>query len=309
MRRGALTKGALGVCLLGCAVAASGPALGQSGRAFKVKVAHRTTTVTQISLSELPTEVMPPPLDDAKKPSLSFADAPEVADLKVVPQNAADAIRWKTRSGNDWLSVRLEPGLGSGWATVGFTQNTQFTQRNVAANCSASTQHQYYTQPKGVRWERLTVADSGVATLEINDGWFDPRSCKVKVEKRTVLHPKTVVTREGVPLLWAVRGEDEITLLFPPDATVVTDSAAPHAPSTHGALTRVTLSVKRGVSAMALAEINPSVLTTFLQGLLGKPGAAGSVPSISTSTALGVDVMQTVSDPEPTILIRSTAQF
>lgn len=304
------------LCLGAGLLAVSGAAFAQDGsfgakirKAQSTKHERRTSTVTPLQFADLPRASLPPLLDNNKKPRALPSDAPELPDLKLIPNNPADYTRWKTGKADSWLYARLE--LQGGRGLLNFVQNMgyQNSSNTLSVSCTNAPNAAYYQQAQALRWERFILDANDNPSLEVNDGWFDPRTCKPHLEKRTSIQLKTVLQRDGKPLAFASRSEDEMTLYFPPETSIAADNGAAIAGSvplvTRGALWRVTIPVRKGLATGALAEIRSNQIPTWLAQARGKVPEAPKAYEPYRAQQVGVDVIQTVSDAAPTILLRA----
>jgi len=175
-------------------------------------------------------------------------------------------------------------------------------------NCSSDPSYNNYYRAMAIRWERFTTSASGAAALEVNDGWFDGRACKVFTERRTVVPLKPILVHEGTPIAFAHRVEDGMTIYFPPNSRVVTDAGTlPLPATTYGALWRVTVPIRKGLATSVLAELSPNDVASWLALSQGKtPTPAKATYTSPRMLQVGVDILQTVRDTAPQVLLRST---
>src|SRR5262249_24542819 len=65
----------------------------------------------------------------------------------------------------------------------------------------------------GLQLETFRIVDGG-AELEIADGLFDQDSCAADIQQRTTLHPAVLLTENVVPLVFELRTDEGVLLLF-----------------------------------------------------------------------------------------------
>lgn len=270
--------------------------------------AERRTSITTINPAELPQGAAPAPLDDNKKPTTLPGTFQEATDVQFVASDAAAYARYKTsKTGSVYGRLDVVGGQG----TVFLARDVQYNQyrgNQFSVNCSNDPSYGNYYRAMAIRWERVTTKPDGSAALEVSDGWFDGRSCKVFTEQRASIPLKPIVLHEGTPIVFAHRDTDGMTVYFPPNARVATDAGTSPTPMTvYGALWRVSVPIRKGSATSVLAEMNPNEVATWVQQLQGKvPEPRKANYTTPRMMQIGIDVLQTVRDPAPSILLRST---
>jgi hypothetical protein len=295
------------VALLVFLSAASAFAQDNSSRARKSARNERRTTISTLDLQRLPAaSPLPAILDDNKKPTSFPLALQEATDLRFQPSDQPSYLRWKaTKTGSIYGRLEFLGGAGSIRLSRDIAQNYN-RGSNFSAGCSndGGAPANIY-RVMAIRWERIQNAPGGAVSLEVNDGWFDGRDCKAYVERRTVFPLKAVLSHDETPVLFGSRTDDGILLHFPPSARVVTDSSGVSSPSFQGALWSVAVPLRKGQATSVLAEMNPRDVAQWLASFQTAP-APSKAPTTPRQLQLGVEVLQTVKDEAPTILLRST---
>jgi hypothetical protein len=144
-----------------------------------------------------------------------------------------------------------------------------------------------------VRWERLTFAPDGTACLQIDDVWFDSRSCSLWPGSSAVTTLKPVAWDAGKPWLYAVRGDTSVTFVMPRSNEMSADTMVGSPLTVRGDFTRVTLPVGRWGSGSMLAAL-PAL------ALEAAPAQADKPP-----VELSLELVQTMAERYPTLLVRT----
>jgi hypothetical protein len=166
------------------------------------------------------------------------------------------------------------------------------------------------------RWESLAAAPSagsgagsassagakpGPVTLTVTDAWFDMRECKATVVKRTTVELKPLSGgilygyRETCQKCSPGAPTELVTLLGPMPQTINASGVGGEAATVLGALTRVTLPVRKGGGGSLVARYGAGIVRDWLSSL-SRPG------SPNEDVVVGVDITQGVSDAEPIAL-------
>ena len=154
-----------------------------------------------------------------------------------------------------------------------------------------------------IRWERLGVGADNIVNLDIDDGWFDGKSCRFVTTAHATLHPKLVAALGDMPIVFGMRDDDSVTLLMPTDGRLLSDAMGGDVVQMSGAGTRVTLPLGRGGSAALVTPIAPSALSEWVTRIAHlTPAAPAPVPS--GDLMVRVDIAETVTEPKPTMLVR-----
>jgi hypothetical protein len=256
--------------------------------------------VTQLDLAGIPEEEIPAPLDPSSAPSRVPDDAPS-SSLRLGSVTRFQLARF--RANRESLDVQIQSadtGIGAG----AFTREGSGSITRPLVKLPASCRKEANVQ--GLRWEQAHLSDKGELTIDIYDGWFDPLNCSLSVERRTTLHPVAVPTEHGLPFAFAMRGDAGLTLFFVPGTNIAADGLG-ELHQGNGALARVTVPLRRGAAASVLASASATTLAGWRLQAMGREipqsASAGDV-----AITLGIDAVQTVSDPEPSVAVRSSEQ-
>jgi hypothetical protein len=155
-----------------------------------------------------------------------------------------------------------------------------------------------------LRWETLRADESGAAVWQINDGWYDEKSCKLALARRTELRPAVLATQGKTPAVLAAREDDAIVFFVAPAASLqATDLNGPLRTSS-GRVFRINAPVGPGQAARLVATFFGGVPAAWLPspGLhlpITGPGPAG--PKL---LEVRVDVSQTVPERSPTLAVQ-----
>jgi hypothetical protein len=255
--------------------------------------------MAQLDLARVPKEVIPPPLEQSSAPP-RIPEASSSPSLRLADVTRFQLARFKANRGEP-LEVHIEsaePGVGGGY----FTGNGSMASPNpkLVTSCAKDS------NVRGMRWERVRMSEKGELTLDIDDGWFDPLNCSLSIERRTTLHPVAVTSDRGLPFAFALRSEAGLTLLFAPGTNIAADGSG-ELRQGNGALRRVTVPLERGGASSVLASASATKLAEWRLQAMGREvpqkASAGDI-----AITLGVDAVQTVSDSEPSITVRSFEQ-
>lgn len=154
-----------------------------------------------------------------------------------------------------------------------------------------------------IRWERLSLDEHRAATLEIDDGWFDKKTCQFAPTAHAAVHPKVLASRANVPVLLGMRSDDALTFFLPPDARALAEASFGHVTVVRSLGWRFTLPFGRGGSAALVTPIAPGSLQTWLAGMMPSAAFVGG-SKVPSEFVLGVDVVESVSEARPTVLVR-----
>jgi hypothetical protein len=254
--------------------------------------------IALLDLVRVPKEAIPPYLEPPSASS-RVAEGTFSPSLRFADVTRAQLAHYKTK--HEPLEVHIEsaePGAGGGY----FIRNGAMPSPTpkLTTTCTKDS------NVVGLRWERARLSEKGELTLDIDDGWFDPLNCSLSIERRTTLHPVVVHADRGLPLAFALRSETELTLFFAPGTNVAADATGKLGQG-NGALRRVTLPLERGGAASVLTSVSATHLAEWRLRAMGRDvpqsGSAGDV-----AITLGVDAVQTVSDVEPSVTVRSFEQ-
>lgn len=193
------------------------------------------------------------------------------------------------------------------------SDNTEFAGESVSPlPCAAEPR----TTP--LRWETLTLGSDG-AKVAFKDLWFYSASCSVKAGATAEATFAPVAWSGGKAWLYALRDDRSVTFLFPRATDVSVDAAVGVPVTVRGGFTRVSLPLGRWGSTSLVAHL-PSLdldvpprpaAATRAPGRKGQAVQAPSAPPAPTSTGdpieVAVELVQTMSEASPTLLVRRGA--
>jgi hypothetical protein len=254
--------------------------------------------VTPLDLAAIPEQEIPAPLDPSLAPARVPQDAPAAA-LRLANVTRFQLARF--RANRDSLDVQIESaqgGIGAGAFTRAGSTITPATKLSTSCRKDAAVQ--------GLRWEQAHLSDKGELTIDIDDGWFDPQNCTLSIERRTTLHPVSVPIEPALPFAFALRSDAGLTLFFVPGTNLAADGSG-ELRQGNGALMRVTVPLRRGAAASVLASASATRLAGWRLQAMGRE-VPSSASAGDVAITLGVDALQTVSDAQPSVLVRSFEQ-
>ncbi|HLK38912.1 MAG TPA: hypothetical protein VKU41_19255 [Polyangiaceae bacterium] len=293
--------------LLGAAGGAHGAAAGvPQGQPLPREADHHVSSApTWIDTAAFDPDALPaaeiPPIASGTAPR-ALPDGPPPADLEV--RTAAGRPIKSFHRGRAPLDVEIAGARGT---HVGILAGrVSPSPRGIELRPSIPMKCEGTATPLvALRWERFAADPSGAATVEMATGWFDPAGCRAVAVARTTLHPAVIARSRGVPLLYAARAGHGLTFFLPQGSSFVVDAMGGEATTVTGENPRVTLPLTRGGSASFAATVEPWMLGTWKAGVEGNPPPPG--PSEGGSIRFGVDVLQPVQEPRPTVLVRVEA--
>ncbi|MFO0660986.1 MAG: hypothetical protein U0165_14315 [Polyangiaceae bacterium] len=274
----------------------------------KKKSPSVSSRVVSTSFADLPRADIPPMLEDAKAPREIKAGQPSSSDVVITAGSPTDQSKIKKAQsdrspGADYsagFSVKLSVSSG----VISAHRNGQgYNASSMLWTMCGVGRSVYNARPIAVRWETAKVT-KGSLELTITDAWYDPHSCIVSEVKNTVLHPKVMATVNDTSAVWALRsGAEEITVLMPWSSLTSVDGGTSSPKVEVGLLTRVVLPAKRGSSAaVAVSYANDYSFRQW--STVVASGGLASVTSAIQAASLSIDVVQTISDPAPSITTR-----
>jgi hypothetical protein len=167
-----------------------------------------------------------------------------------------------------------------------------------------------------VRWESLTIAPDGSAKLQIRDLWFDSETCSLSQGSTSEVTFKPIAWDGAKPWLFAIKDEKSVTFLMPRANDVSADAMVGAATTVRGGFTRVTLPVGRWGSSSLVAnlstlELKPPPPPVAPPKSSSKKQAVVEAPPVEESTdqpvEVAVELVQTMSEKAPTLLVRRNA--
>jgi hypothetical protein len=163
--------------------------------------------------------------------------------------------------------------------------------------------------PSPVRWETLSVGPNGNAKLEVKDLWFFADSCSVGLGSTTQVAFKAVAWENGHPWLFAMRDEKSVTFVMPRANDVSADAMVGTPLTIRGGFTRVSLPVGRWgsssfVAHLATLALKPPALPVKSKGKGHAVEAESEETTSDTRVEIAVELVQTMSETSPTLLVR-----
>jgi hypothetical protein len=149
--------------------------------------------------------------------------------------------------------------------------------------------------PEALRWEKLSIANDGSARLQIDDVWFDSKSCSLWPGASSSVALQPIAYSDGKPWLYATRGESSVTFVMPRSNDMAAQTMVGTPLTIRGGFTRITMPVGRWGSASMLAALPTLRLDPSSDDGDGPP------------TELSVELVQTMSERFPTLLVRTRA--
>ncbi len=155
-----------------------------------------------------------------------------------------------------------------------------------------------------LRWETLQADEADAPLWQVNDGWYDEKSCQLSVEHRTALRPAVLVRQGAQPALLAAREGDVVTFLLAPTRTIVAHELSGALQPTLGPFTRVRVPAGPGHAATLVATFAPATLNSWWK----RPGQnalpLSARPGQPSLLEVRVDVSQTVGERVPTLAVQ-----
>jgi hypothetical protein len=252
--------------------------------------------VVAVSLEGIPVESIPEPFDDEPRPARV---APEAAapDLKIGTENRREWAQWIAKRTPTSIEIRPQ-GAGAhtlSWVAHGTTGGSAGL---LSASCAKGA------AVVGLRWETFRIGPDGKGALEVRDGWFDGGTCTASMVRRTTVRVASIAQERGLPLLFAVRGQQSLTLMLPPGANVAVTDVGNAARGVKGPVERITLPLARGSSASLAATLREVSVTAWLKQVAGGDSSTPTPsPEGAREISLGIDAVQAVGEKSPTILL------
>lgn len=254
------------------------PPVAPTGREVRARLA--------IDVQRLPEITLPPLLKPAEVRELAGT---EPTDLKLSDPRPPRSAR---RSGSATLSVasaRPSSIVIGERPLVG----TVFASDSVSIDCDPQ-------RPRTpIRWETLAIRADGGADWTVSDGYVDPARCEVKQVSRRQLDVPALAGL-GVPA-HAARVPGGVVVFTPRTEQATGDTTAGAIGVVRGPVSRVFVPTRQGESATVLLEVELGRLDAWLRG-----AGAAELRERPLRLTLRIDVSQTVSEPTPTLLVRSS---
>jgi hypothetical protein len=163
--------------------------------------------------------------------------------------------------------------------------------------------------PSPVRWETLSVGPDGNAKLELKDLWFFADSCSVGLGSTTQVAFKAIAWDGGHPWLFAMRDEKTVTFVMPRANDVSADAMVGTPLTIRGGFTRVSLPIGRWgsssfVAHLATLQLKPPAPPVKAKGKGQVVEAQSDETTNDTPVEIAVELVQTMSETSPTLLVR-----
>lgn len=264
-------------------------------------------------IADLPVSGIPEPLSAATAPS-EPPSGDEAPDIFVDWQSAVSRMAVIPRA-ETYVSVRVSlRGHKLARLRIGGSEGTVTGGAGGGVYVVCRVPEEAPRRFVSARWESLAAAPSsganpsagagakpGPVTLTVTDAWFDMRECKATVVKRTTVELKPLSSgilygyRETCQKCSPGAPTEIVTLLGPMPQTINASGVGGDAATVLGALTRVTLPVRKGGGGSLVARYGAGIVRDWLSSL-SRPG------SPNEDVVVGVDITQGVSDEEPIAL-------
>ena len=274
-----------------------------------------------VDFDSIPTGVLPPmPSADGAPPPVAedLADGLSLEKVKLPPPRKRPKLRKAGRKVPPGLAaktiksdaVKVMPDHAEiGALYVPDAAGTEFSGESVSP--LMCQKDQAGTSP--LRWETLSVSGDS-AEIDVKDLWFQGATCSVTAGTSARKAFGAIASHGSKPWLYAMHDDRSVTFLFP-RATDVTVDAIVGAPVTvQGGFTRVTLPLGRWgatsfVAHLPSLDIDAPAPAPARQpkGQAVRPRPQPPQPS-TDPVEIGVELVQTMSEKNPTLLIRCGAQ-
>jgi hypothetical protein len=216
--------------------------------------------------------------------------------MSLVAGRGGDLAAWRRMpSPRPPIVVSATSALASGYLQVVQTQQTTPARRPASVTCGPP-----YEGDKAIwtlRHELLRPREDGDASLTWADFWVDLNECTVAAVAHGETSLSTLLRWGRVPLVFALRDADGVTVLFPPDTAVTVDAQA-GTPREGGAFERVSVPTKPGIAITIVAEVAADKLVAWSNDMGISPGAEARLGE----AVMQVDISQTVAEREPAVI-------
>ncbi|HEU4409498.1 MAG TPA: hypothetical protein VFS43_29845 [Polyangiaceae bacterium] len=155
-----------------------------------------------------------------------------------------------------------------------------------------------------LRWESVREGEAGAPLWQVNDGWYDERSCQVSLERRTALRPAVLVRQGQTPMVLGARDDDAVVFLVAPTRTLQAHDLGGGARTTQGPFARVRVPVGPGLASTLVASFTGASAPSWWK----RPNAGAAAPVQPGAEPIllevRVDLSQAVAEREPTLAIQ-----
>jgi hypothetical protein len=152
-----------------------------------------------------------------------------------------------------------------------------------------------------LRWESVRGDEAGAPLWQVNDGWYDEKTCQVSLERRTALRPAVLARQGQTPAVLAARDDEAVYFLVAPTRTLQTHDLGGAARSAQGPFARVRVPIGPGLASTLVAAFPPASLAGWWKRPNAPAAARGAEPNL---LEVRVDVSQAVAEREPTLAIQ-----
>jgi hypothetical protein len=156
-----------------------------------------------------------------------------------------------------------------------------------------------------LRWEKLTLGPDGTARLQIDDVWFDSKSCSLWPGSSSVTTLKPVAWQDGKPWLYAVRSDSSVTFVMPRSNEASAETMVGSPVAIRGEFTRVTLPLGRWGAGSISASLPALAISTPPPANVHARKPAPVDEGEKSPVELAVEVVQTMAERYPTLLVRT----
>jgi hypothetical protein len=211
--------------------------------------------------------------------------APKQVDGLELDVTKADLATFLRKGASESISIRLRPADRT-------TTVLSAVRDGAVAPADSDGEVGLYCGPLGevpIRWQRFRFApDGGGAEVEIDDGWFDQRTCSSRLERTTTVPAAVIVRREDRPVLLGLREHGSLILMAAPGT-----AAAANSFDDNGVAVESTalVGVPWGAGRSSAATFH-----------LARETARGAKQEDEPHT-ISVEVSQTVTETAPTVLV------
>ena len=271
--------------------------------------------IVTVDVDSIPQGSVPPPLREADAAAGDALALTPAVDISPVGLNLKKIVSKLSKRGKRSLaglrSKRVqkdvaeltprEPELGALYQPM--PDVAEFIGESVAFACG----HDFPRSP--MRWETVLVEPDGQAQLEIKDSWLDASHCSVNSVSSARVAFKAIAWAGAEPWLFAMRDEHSITFLMSRTDDVSADAMVGAPFTVRGGFTRVTLPIGRWGSGSLVATL-PSLGLKLPakpeKQRRGRPAAASEPPTSEQPVQVAIELVQTMAETSPTLLIRRT---
>lgn len=217
----------------------------------------------------------------------------------------------KGAAGADPVGLRISAqspkrATGSVTLTVDSTAPSAITigERTLTGNVFASESASLYCDPHqtfraSARWETYEIKSDGSAVWTVTDGFTDPAKCEVKQVRRQEIKLARI---DGLSVpVHAARVTGGFVVFTPRTDLATGDTTIGAIGVVRSPVSRVFVPTQKGESAAVLLSVEIGRLDAWL-----KSAGVAELSEKPLRLTLRVDVSQTVSEPAPTLFVRSS---